>query len=575
MTERVLQGAPASPGSAVGTAWRLLDRASHDRVVAPGDRSPEREAALAALAAAAEELTRLAAELPDEEAAIVEASVLMAQDPALTRAVEEAISSRGLPAGDAILSATRQHADAIAQIGDSTLAARADDVRSLGRRASRLAASDGEPPRPEGPVVLVAQDVGPADVAELASVLAGVALAGGGATAHAAIVARSLGIPMVTNLGPLEVEDGVTLVLDGAGGQLVLDPAAERVDEAGAEMAARKLAQRRSLEESELPAVTTDGRRVKVLTNVASAAELVAGLREGAEGVGLLRTELAFLDVDHWPCEREHCEALEPILGGLDRRPAIVRVLDFGADKSPPFLNGTPLRGIDLLLANRVALISQLRAIVFTGQGRDIRIMLPMVSNPDQLATVRELLENTARAMADEPPPLGAMIETPEAADGAGAIAHEADFLSIGTNDLTAATLGADRFASGAAAAHDPRVLRRIEQTVAAAHEAGIPVEVCGEAASDPLMVPLLIGLDVDELSVGAARVGAVRRWIRSVSHGDARELALRSLRLGSADQVAAAGATLAASLENGSAETGDGGREGVERGGRVHAVGA
>jgi phosphoenolpyruvate-protein kinase (PTS system EI component) len=314
------------------------------------------------------------------------------------------------------------------------------------------------------------------------------------------------------------------LVIDGAHGTLVSGPSAVRVRAAKTEMDARRAASQRAQALCERPAVTSDGRRITVLANVASPGELELALRTGAEGIGLLRTELAFLDASDWPSEQQHTEALEPILAGLGDKPAVVRVLDFGVDKAPPFLHDVAQRGLELLLAHPDAFIAQLRAIVLASQRHDIRILLPMVHDPGQLGQTSALIEHVAAELrVDRIPPLGSMIETPRAAQGASAIAERSHFLSVGTNDLTASTLGADRFAANAARAHHPLVLRSIAASVAAAHEAGIPIEVCGEAASDPITLPLLVGLGIDEVSVGAARVGAVREWI---GHLDAKELA-------------------------------------------------
>jgi phosphoenolpyruvate-protein kinase (PTS system EI component) len=546
-----MQGAPASPGVAVGPAWQQTPGVEIGGLVPVHEREHEREAAHAALADAASALGRVASGLPPEEAAIIEAGVLMAGDPALLSAVDDGIVASGLPAGQAIIRAAGQLADAIASIGDELLAARADDVRSLGRRAARLTTrSDADAPwdalglRQDCACVLIAHDVGPADVAELAPRLAGIALVGGGATAHAAIVARSLGIPMVTGLSReiLKVADGVRLALDGATGSVTIDPSGAAARAAKADMRGRRLAAELARSARDQPAVTSDGRRIRVLANVSSAAEVEVGFGVGAEGIGLLRTELAFLDAAEWPSEREHRAALEPILAGLEGRPAIVRVLDFGADKTPPFLRGVRERGLELLLANVGAFQAQLRAIVICARGRDVRILLPMVSHPEEIVASGALIRLAADALGiEELPPIGAMIETPRAAENASLIAEQSAFLSIGTNDLTAATLGADRFAANSASAYDPRVLRSIERSVAAAHDAGIALEVCGEAASDTVMLPLLVGLGVDEVSVGAARVGEVRGWIRSLNAEQAEALARSALTLDTPDEVARA----------------------------------
>jgi phosphoenolpyruvate-protein kinase (PTS system EI component) len=437
--------------------------------------------------------------------------------------------------------ACEEQAAAIAQIGDETLAARADDVRSLGRRAAELASGRTRRAAPGGDLILIAHDLGPADVAEFAPSLAGIALAGGGATAHAAIVARSLGVPMVTGVSPrvLELPDGAPVVIDGSSGTLVHRPSADRAAAARMEMEARQAAARRAHELRERPAVTTDGRRITVLANVASPEELELGLRSGAEGIGLLRTELAFLDAGGWPSEQEHANAVAPILAGLGSRPAVVRVMDFGVDKAPPFLAGVPHRGLELLLAHPTALRAQLRGIVVAAGDQDIRILLPMVDEPGQVIRSREFLKQVCGELGLESvPPLGSMIETPAAVEQARAIAGQSDFLSVGTNDLTASTLGADRFAANGARAHHPRVLRGIARSVRAAHDAGIPIEVCGEAASDPLMVPLLVGLGIDELSVGAARVGTVRDWICHLDGEETAGLARSALTMDSADEV-------------------------------------
>jgi phosphoenolpyruvate-protein kinase (PTS system EI component) len=551
MPLRTMKGDPAAPGAAVGRAWQQVQQFEVGELVPVYEREHEREVAHAALADAASALGRVAAGLPQDEAAIIEAGVLMAGDPALLSAVQDRIVTDGLPAGQAIIRATAQFADAIAGIGDELLAARADDVRSLGRRAARLASSraaglprDAEGTAGERDCILIAHDVGPADVAELAPGLAGIALVGGGATAHAAIVARSLGIPMVTGLPGeiLEIADGTRASLDGAAGSLMIEPSAADARAAEDDMQSRRLAAELARSVRDQPAITADGRRIRVLANVSSSAELEVGFGAGAEGIGLLRTELAFLDATAWPCERAHRAALEPILAGLEGRPAVVRVLDFGADKTPPFLQGVAERGLRLLLANPEAFMDQVRAILLCARGREVRILLPMVDHPEDVVVSGALIRLAADTVGlEELPPIGAMIETPHAAQDASLIAEHSAFLSIGTNDLTAATLGADRFATNHARAYHPRVLRSIARSVVAAHDAGIALEVCGEAASDAVMLSLLVGLGVDEVSVGAARVGEVRSWIRGLNAEQAEGLARSALMLDTADEVARA----------------------------------
>ena len=541
MGERICSGTAASPGIGLGKAWRFGEELGGAPQIPQQRRERERDAALRALSAAAGELRSVAQGLDGPAAEIVETGALMGEDPVLIAAVERAILANGVAAATAILRATAEHAELIAGLGDETLAARADDVHSLGRRAARLAAGEGATAPPGNDLILVAHDLGPGDVAEFAAKLAGIALAGGGPTAHAAIVARSLGIPMVTGLyeAARDISDGASVVVDGSTGAVVIEPSGGRARRAKVDMRRQRLAARRSHEERDRPAVTADGTRIVVLANVSSRGELDVGIRAGAEGIGLLRTELAFLDAHEWPSEQEHTEALQSILEGLDGRPAVVRVLDFGADKSPPFLRDVPQRGIELLLAHPAAFAAQLRALLLAAQRHDVRVMLPMVQTAADVARSRGLLEQVAAQLGIEGlPPLGSMIETPAAADDAAAIAASSAFLSIGTNDLTSSTLGADRFAANTARAHHPRVLRSIARTVQAAHEANIPIEVCGEAASDATMLPLLVGFGIDELSVGAARVGPVREWIRQLSAAETAGLARSTLTMDTAEEV-------------------------------------
>jgi phosphoenolpyruvate-protein kinase (PTS system EI component) len=445
----------------------------------------------------------------------------MAGDLTLTQRVESLVLESGLPADAALVTAAEESATEIANLADPTLALRADDVRSLGRRAAAHARG-GKPTSPSG--VLIARTLGPADVADLNAT--GIALAGGGVTAHAAIVARSLGIPMVVGLGPdvLDVEDGEEVVLDGGAALLVRMPDAARIAEAQANAARRHVAREAARGRRLEPAQTRDGHRVTVLGNAATVAEVIEAREQGAEGVGLLRTELGFLEAHGWPSLQQQVDFLRPILDHLVDEVATVRLLDFGGDKTPPFLRGVEGRGIELLLQAPEALRTQLAAILEAGNRTRLRILIPMVTSPDQVRAVHEMLGSVLDGRTA--PQVGSMIETPQAAQRAGEIADVSDFLSLGTNDLTQLVLGLDREQSKSAPVTDIRVLRLIDATTRAARAAGIPVDVCGEAASDADAMPIMVGLGADELSVAAARVGEVRHWIRGLSFAACRQAA-------------------------------------------------
>ncbi len=543
MSERELRGLAASGGVAIGRAlvW-------HDAEPATGDGDP-----LAALDTVAAELARGADRLRatglEDEADILETNKLMVEDPALRLEVERL--GVELDPAEALRQATARHAELLAALADPMLAARAADVRQLGVRAVRALAGTTLPAPTEGSI-LITRDLGPADVADLRleeGLVLGIALAEGAATSHAAIMARAFGVPMTVDLGEdlLSIAAGETVIVEGDDGAVVVDPSTTRLLDAENELHLRRQLREERVAARGLPAVTRDGRVVSLLSNASTAAEANAGLEAGAEGVGLLRTELAFLEASAWPTEDEHFAALAPALAPLRGLVATVRTLDFGADKTPPFLAGITDRGLTLMLSHPAELEKQLRAIVRAAEGTQLRVLLPLVESAEQVRTVRRLA-------ADSDVSVGAMIETPEAAGRAAEIAAEADFLSIGTNDLVQYTLGLDRErpVASAVTAAEPIVLRLIAQVVDAAHAAGKTVEVCGEAAGETAVAALLIGLGVDELSVAPARLDELREAVRLLSFIEAAEAARQAVEASSARQaLALAGGLLSAELRH------------------------
>jgi phosphoenolpyruvate-protein phosphotransferase len=563
---RALQGVAAAPGVAVGVVRHVcaVARDAGDEPIASAHRPAAVETALRALETAAVELEVLADDLQRRsrhaEAEIVDTGVLMARDPMLRDAVIAAVRLDGRAPASAILEAAELHAAALAALDDPMLAARAADVRSVGRRAARIAAGvergGNDAVSGNDDAILVTDDLGPADVVELEIDVRAIALARGGVTGHAAIVARSLGLPAVVGLGDLllDVPEGCRVLVDGAAGLLIVDPAADALADARAAAGDRRRRLDVAAGARDLPAVTRDGHRLHVLANVSSAAELALALDGGAEGVGLLRTELSFLDARQWPTVGDHEKMLEPLLHSLTGRPATVRLLDFGGDKRPPFLTDELRRGVQLLRGAPQALEDQLDAIISSGAQTELRILIPMVIEPDDVRIVRDSI---AKVMRRQPatmkaPLVGAMIEVPAAVAMVRSIASCVDFLSIGTNDLTHFHLGLDRATAGSAPAHHPAVLRLVADTLQAARDAGVGLEVCGEAASQPVAMPLLVGLGVDELSVGASRVGEVRRWVRQLDRSECALIAGQALEAHNAAEVEEISAPLRALLDVG-----------------------
>jgi multiphosphoryl transfer protein len=433
---------------------------------------------------------------------------------------------------------------------------RAADLADLERRVIAILVGDTAPAIPDLPPdsILIAPDLLPSQVLALDKArLAGICTAEGGPTSHVAILAASAGIPMLVTAGPevLEISNGATVILDADHGRIESDPPPERLDEARQRISDRRTRRAAEARDAKELCFTADGVRIEVFANLASVEDAHAAVATGAEGCGLLRTEFLFLDRDTPPSQEEQQQVYSEIAAVLGNRPLIVRTLDIGADKSVPYVvlghEDNPalgMRGIRLSFARPDLLVTQLTAIVAAVPLEQCRIMLPMVTEVDELRQVRRLLDGLS-------PPgglagkfaLGAMIETPAAAMLADSIASEADFLSIGTNDLTQYVLAADRGNAAVAARADalhPAVLRLIRRTTDGAREHGRWTGVCGGLASDAVAAPILIGLGVTELSVAPAAVAAIKATVRELRSDACRALAERACAAASSFEVRA-----------------------------------
>jgi phosphoenolpyruvate-protein kinase (PTS system EI component) len=519
-------GQPVSEG--IGTGQIYLGDASGVRVGA--DPNPDEGDLRAAFAAVARERAALAARLrergQDLQAGIVDIGALIAADPALIGPAIDAVRA-GADGIAAVTAAAEAQAAVLAALPDPDLAQRAGDVRQVATAVLDHLRGTSVPPPPAGTFILVRREVDPADLIRLAEDgLAGAVSVAGGASSHAAIVARGLGLPMLAGADPavLAAAAGHHAILDAAAGELIVDPPELVL----ASLPARAAPDRRAPQDVR----TADGEPVTLLCNVASAAETRLGLSGGAAGVGLLRTEIAFTGASGWPSEAGHLAQLTPVLGLLAGRTAVVRLLDFSGDKIPPFLDHGEQQGLAALLRAPGALEDQLRAILRAGAGTRLAVLVPMVTSLDEVAHVRAALAKAAAEVGVGPPELGIMVEVASTAAAAAEFAPAVDFFSIGTNDLASEVLGLDRADPGTrpALAADPRVLALIERVA----QAGVKVSVCGDAAADPLVLPLLLGLGVRTLSVGAARVPQVADWIAAT---DTRAAARRAAEILAARQ--------------------------------------
>jgi phosphoenolpyruvate-protein kinase (PTS system EI component) len=555
------RGLPVSAGTAAGRL-RIIGDAVVDQTTAASATPEDVTAAFAAVAAERSALAeRLRKAGRESEAEIIAIGALIAGDPSLSAPALAAMRD-GADAATAVREATEGHAAAMEKLDNPELAERAGDIRQIAsavleRLRTECALSTGADDAGEaGDFILVRREVSPADLIELAEAgLVGAVSVAGGASSHSAIVARGLGIPMIAGASPevLDLSPGQTALLDADSGELVVGGAevVEGATAGGAGATAAATARRRPVpaaagddEEPAQPPRTLDGHQMVVLCNVASEVETRRGLAAGAAGVGLLRTELPFVQAADWPTLAQDRDQLGPILELLTDRAAVVRLLDFSGDKIPPFLGpeGTlpPGAGLAALLAHPTALADQLRAILETGRDARLGVLIPMVSSLREVSRVREVLERTAAELGLPTPSLGIMVELESTAANAAVFAPAVDFFSIGTNDLTGDVLGLGRRdqAAGPGLAAHPRVLALVKGVAKAGREAGITVSVCGDSAADARVLPLLIGAGVRTVSVPAARVPTVRSWVSNLNSLACKELTERALLASTAAEV-------------------------------------
>ncbi|HWW78594.1 MAG TPA: phosphoenolpyruvate--protein phosphotransferase [Steroidobacteraceae bacterium] len=552
--DNLLRGAIASRGLAVGHTVKL----SRPEVNVPengagvshenGELDRARSEVKARLKAAA-------GSGPDATREIIGAHLELLDDPELVTGARISIGN-GRSAGYAWRQVIRATVDALRGLGDARMAERADDLLDLESQVLvALSADHDASPRelPDG-AVLIAKELLPSQLVALdAARLAGICMAAGGPTSHVAILAAAMGIPVLVAMGPtvLAIPDGTVVVLDAERGFLRVNPDREQLASVESELGRRR--ERRAVEQAaaQREGRTADGTRIEVLANVGSVAEAEAAIRNGAEGCGLLRTEFLFLERQSPPDEAEQTAEYQRIATALGGRPLTLRTLDIGGDKPIPYLplphEDNPalgLRGVRTSLWRPDLLRVQLRAALAIQPETQARVLLPMITDPAEIRTVRSMLDEERRGMGRTTPiEVGVMIETPAAALMADRIAAVADFLSIGTNDLTQYTLAMDRghpeLASRLDALH-PAVLRLIAGTASAALSHGRRVAVCGGLASDPTAAPILIGLGVHELSVVPSFIPQLKTLISGISLDTCRELARQALELETAEAVRA-----------------------------------
>jgi phosphoenolpyruvate-protein phosphotransferase (PTS system enzyme I) len=535
-----LTGVGASEGVAVGPVF----------VHNPGELEPERESileeaveaelerhrrAVGAVAARLSETSeRLSRSGSEEEAAIFEAHVELAEDPELSSGVEERVRNLTSPEA-AVMAVGEEYAAELAAMEDEYLSARADDVRDVARQiaAELMGRGAGGLDALEVPSVIVGRSLAPSDTARIPRGMAlGFVTAEGSRTSHVSIMARSMGIPAVVGVGAAALEAALearTLAVDGGEGVAIPDPNPETVAEFEAK-GGTLAEERAALEEyRHLEARTSDGRRIEVSANLGSASEAADALDWGAEGVGLFRTEFLFMERSQLPSEDEQYEEYAEVVRVFGDRPVIVRTIDVGGDKDLPGVDQpeeeNPFlgwRGIRMSLDVPELFKPQLRAILRAGALGNLKVMFPMIADVEELREAKRVFDECRRELESEGEEIGEvevgiMVETPAAAIHARELASGADFFSIGTNDLVQYTLAADRGNERLRhlqSADHPAVLELIRMTCEAARERGIWVGVCGEAAGEPALIPRLVELGVTELSMSAPSIPRAKKVV-------------------------------------------------------------
>ncbi|MBM3859504.1 MAG: phosphoenolpyruvate--protein phosphotransferase [Verrucomicrobia bacterium] len=566
-TERIFQGIGVSPGVAHG---KVLVYRTAEEVIPEYDVTPEQVAQEVvrfekALIRTREQLHELQGRIAsgvgsEAPSSIMEVHLSITEDPALIEPVMRRLATEQKNVEHILHDVVHKYVNALQSLPDEYLRERVADVQDVGHRILRNLLGrehTGLANVPPGTIV-IAHDLSPSDTSSInrQNVL-GFATDVGSHTSHTAIVARSLNLPAIVGLRDLSqrVRDGQNALLDGYSGTLVIEPTQQTLFVYGQITQKRQSVEDRLASLRDLPAETLDGHRIVLAGNIELPTDVPSLHAAGAEGIGLFRTEFLYLNRKDYPSEDEQYEKYLAVARAVKPHPVVIRTLDIGGDKfrgddapseSNPFLG---FRAIRFCLANVALFTAQLRAIVRASAEGNVRLMYPMISGlseviqaNDRLASVKDDLRREGIPF-DEAMKIGAMIEIPSAALTAEMIAKEVDFFSIGSNDLIQYTMAVDRVNEKVANLYDPThpaILRLIRSVVEAAHNNGIHVAVCGEMAGQPLYVPLLVGMGVDELSVGASSLPRVKEVIRRLRLTEAQELAATTLHVTHGHEVQA-----------------------------------
>jgi len=567
LKEKVLIGVGASPGIAIGRAMPLARRPAqltYRQLKDPADVAKEAERFKAAVQATQDYLSRARDDLGKEMqdyAYIIEAHLLILKDKLITQRTFDLIQAKKINAEWALGQAVSEAQGAFRKIKDEYIRSRFADVEYVTDQLMRhLSGEDANQlTSMREKAIVVAHDLSPADTSQMdLGWVMGFTTDMGGPTSHTAIMAQAKAIPAVVGLERVsqEVSSGDFLIVDGSSGVVIVNPEEETLLTYREKQEAYEIYAQEVLAQAYLPAETLDGQKVQVEANIELAEEVGSVLNYGAEGIGLYRTEFFYITQKTMPGADELYENFRTVAQRLEGRPVNIRTLDIGGDKFASSMELAPeinpalgLRAIRYCLKERGMFKEQLRAILRASAHGKVRVLFPLISGVGELMEARSVLDevraelDAENVVYDHRLEVGIMIEVPSAVAVADLLAKRVDFFSIGTNDLIQYSLAIDRVNEHVAHLYQPlhpAVLRMVRQVVNAAQEAGISVAMCGEMAGDPKMVPLLIGLGLDHLSMNALAIPQVKRVVRMTNHAVWRELAKEALSFATAAEVAA-----------------------------------
>lgn len=528
----------------------------------PEDKETEKKKAQDALTAVAEilreSIEKLKSKDMKEQAAIMEAHRMMVQDPMMADNIMAKIEELG-NAPKAVLKAAEEQAVMFEQMEDEYFAARAVDLRDVGKRVAKYILGVKEPEIGDEKVILCGREIEPSVIAGMETEkIAGVLLGSGSTTAHAVIIAKARAIPTIVGLNKEDridrIADGDHVIMDGERGEIVINPAPEDIASYDEKIKKQKELAAHYAALKDLPAVTTDGVKVDLMANIGTHMDVDNALNYGAEGVGLFRSEFVFMGRQDIPTEEDQFKAYKEAVEKCKGKLCVIRTMDIGGDKPLPYLNipeeENPFlgyRAVRISLQRRDLFLPQLKAILRAGVYGKAAIMIPMIINVAEFKKVKEFIEEAKLELAHEGKAysddvqVGIMVETPAAAIMTPVLAKYVDFFSIGTNDLVQYTLAVDRGNANISYLYNhfnPAVLRLVQRTISSARENGIWAGMCGEMASDPNAAVLLMAMGISELSMSAPSIPRVKEKIRSISSVKAKEILADVMAMEDGDDI-------------------------------------